>query len=185
MSDSSTAIPQGRLAGVDYGTVRIGIAVTDADQKIASPLENYTRRGEDADAAFFKQLALQEKIVCFVLGLPVHLAGHESQKSLEVRKFGQWLIETTGVSPRPKPSKCCCMPKSLRSSVRPDSINSRHRFCSLRFSNRASPPTTSPKVSIEHQSQLQPDFNQAQGLRPLGSTRLSLSPRASKIASHN
>jgi putative Holliday junction resolvase len=95
--NSLSSFPQGRLAGVDYGTVRIGIAVTDADQKFASPLENYTRRGEAADGKHFQQLAREERIVGFVVGLPVHLDGYESQKSLESRKFGEWLQQITGV----------------------------------------------------------------------------------------
>jgi putative Holliday junction resolvase len=87
----------GRLAGIDYGTVRIGIAVTDPEQRLASPFENYTRRGEVADAAYFKRLAADERIVRFVVGLPVHLDGRESEKSREARKFGEWLGATTGV----------------------------------------------------------------------------------------
>jgi putative holliday junction resolvase len=97
MSESNSSKSPGRLAGVDYGTVRIGVAVTDADQKFASPLENYTRRGEAADAKFFQRLAQEERIISFVVGLPVHLDGYESQKSLEARKFGDWLSQTTGV----------------------------------------------------------------------------------------
>ncbi len=89
--------PEGRLAGIDYGTVRIGVAVTDAEQKFASPLENYTRRGEQADTKFFQQLAKEERIASFVVGLPVHLDGHESQKSIEARKFGAWLEQITSV----------------------------------------------------------------------------------------
>src|SRR2546423_14605865 len=88
----------GRLAGIDYGTVRIGIAVTDPERRLASPLENYTRRGEAADAAFFKRLAEEERIVRFIVGLPIHLDGHESQKSGEARVFGEWLGRITGVS---------------------------------------------------------------------------------------
>ncbi len=34
---------RGRLLGLDFGTRRIGIAVSDEEQRIASPLENYTR----------------------------------------------------------------------------------------------------------------------------------------------
>ena len=60
MSDSLPRV--GRLAGIDYGTVRIGVAVTDPDQRLASPLENYTRRGAAADAAWFKHLATSERI---------------------------------------------------------------------------------------------------------------------------
>ena len=45
----------GRLAGIDYGTVRIGIAVSDARQTLASPYENYTRRSPQADAEYFEK----------------------------------------------------------------------------------------------------------------------------------
>ena len=87
----------GRVAGVDYGTVRIGIAVSNPERTIASPLENYTRRGLDQDAKRFRQLAAEERVVLFVVGLPIHLDGGESQKSGEARQFGAWLTETTGV----------------------------------------------------------------------------------------
>jgi putative Holliday junction resolvase len=86
----------GRLAGIDYGTVRIGVAITDAERRIASPLVNYTRRGEKADAEFFRRLAEQEQIAGFVVGLPIHLDGNESQKSTESRQFGKWLADITG-----------------------------------------------------------------------------------------
>ena len=86
----------GRLAGIDYGTVRIGVAITDASRILASPLENYNRRSLEADADYFRRLTDQEQIVGFVVGLPVHSSGQESQKSAEARGFGQWLREITG-----------------------------------------------------------------------------------------
>jgi putative holliday junction resolvase len=79
----------GRLAGIDFGTVRIGVAITDASRILASPLENYNRRSLDADADYFRRLTVQEQIVGFVVGLPVHGNGRESQKSAEARIFGQ------------------------------------------------------------------------------------------------
>jgi putative Holliday junction resolvase len=87
-----------RIAGIDYGTVRIGIALATSGVGIASPYENYNRRGEKQDAKYFRDLAAQEKIDRFVVGLPVHLSGDESQKSAEAREFGQWLTQLTGVS---------------------------------------------------------------------------------------
>ncbi len=94
---SPDAKPAGRLAGIDFGTVRIGVAVTDFERRIASPLDNYTRRGEEADAEYFRKLVVAERIVGFVVGLPVHLDGRESQKSTEARQFGAWLAQVTGV----------------------------------------------------------------------------------------
>src|ERR1051325_993290 len=94
----SDALPRmGRLAAIDYGTVRLGVAITDPDQRLASPLENYTRRSLTQDAAWLINLVQGERIVGFVIGLPVHTTGNESQKSREARQFGQWVAEQTGL----------------------------------------------------------------------------------------
>ena len=86
-----------RIAGIDYGTVRIGIATADLSVGIAGPYETYNRRSERVDAEYFRTLATEERIDRFVVGLPVHLSGNESQKSTEARAFGAWLEKTTGV----------------------------------------------------------------------------------------
>ena len=83
----------GRLAGIDFGTVRIGIAICDAQRILASPHENYTRRNELEDAQFFQKLVASESLVGFVIGLPLHTDGNESQKSQETRAFANWLFE--------------------------------------------------------------------------------------------
>lgn len=95
--DSSLPAPSGRVAGIDFGTVRIGIAISNSGRTIASPYENYTRRGEDQDARRFRRLVAEEGTTLFVVGLPVHLDGRESEKSIEARRFGAWLAEVTGV----------------------------------------------------------------------------------------
>jgi len=91
-----TPLPRsGRLAAIDYGTVRLGVAITDPDQRLSSPLENYTRRNPALDAKWLADLSTMERVVGFVIGLPVHTSGNESQKSTEARKFGQWVAEVT------------------------------------------------------------------------------------------
>lgn len=96
MRDVASSQP-GRIAAIDFGTVRIGIAISDPGRTIASPYENYTRRGPQPDAKRFQRLVAEEKVTQFVVGLPVHLDGQESQKSHEARQFGQWLATATGV----------------------------------------------------------------------------------------
>ena len=95
MSDEIPAT--GRLAGIDYGTVRIGIAISDAGQTIASPLDNYNRRNQQLDDRYFVEMVKQESVVGLVVGLPVHLSGDESQKSNEARQFGKRLGQLTGL----------------------------------------------------------------------------------------
>jgi putative Holliday junction resolvase len=88
---------RGRLLGVDYGSVRVGLAVCDADRIIASPLEVRERKGDAADAAYFKQVVAREQIGGLVVGLPVHTDGREGVKAVEARAFGTWLAEVTGL----------------------------------------------------------------------------------------
>ncbi len=87
--------PQGRIAGIDFGTVRIGLALCDPSQRWVTPAATYQRRGEKQDAETFTKLARDEHLVAWVVGLPIHLSGEESQKSTEVRHFAQWLEGVT------------------------------------------------------------------------------------------
>ncbi len=86
-----------RIAAIDYGTRRIGIAISDPRGLIASPLAMRQRGQPEADAKFFQELAQREGIGRFVVGLPIHLSGDESQKSREARQFGTWLNQQTGI----------------------------------------------------------------------------------------
>jgi putative Holliday junction resolvase len=84
-----------RLLGVDYGQVRVGLAVSDPERRIASPLTTYQRRTSKKDAAFFRELVGAEDVAEIVVGLPLHLDGREGQKAREAREFGRQLAEAT------------------------------------------------------------------------------------------
>lgn len=90
--------PRTRLLGVDFGTVRIGLAVCDDSRIIASPLEIRERKNPQADANFFKDIINREQIAAIVMGLPVHTDGREGIKAKESRAYGQWLTEVTGLT---------------------------------------------------------------------------------------
>jgi putative Holliday junction resolvase len=85
----------GRIAAVDFGTVRIGIAICDPDRILASPLEVHGAANWQEDGEYFRELAKEERIEAFIVGLPIHCDGGESQKSLECRKFASWLADET------------------------------------------------------------------------------------------
>lgn len=88
---------EGRLLGLDYGTKRVGVALSTPEQNLASPLENYTRFTPEADAAFLCRLVEEYRIVGLVVGLPVHMSGDEGQKAREAREFGAWAAAATGL----------------------------------------------------------------------------------------
>lgn len=86
----------GRILGVDFGLVRVGLAITDPDRIICSPLETYTREDPEADAAYYRTLVEEENVLRIVVGLPLHTNDQESIKSGEARQYGAWLAEVTG-----------------------------------------------------------------------------------------
>jgi putative Holliday junction resolvase len=90
-------VTTGRLLGVDHGKVRVGLAISDKDRRIASPFQTYTRRDADQDSQFFKKVVEEEEIVQLVVGLPVHGDGREGEQARAARGFGQWLSKQTGL----------------------------------------------------------------------------------------
>lgn len=90
----------GRLLAVDYGTVRMGLAICDPDRILVSPYAVQQRGKREAEAKYFAALARDEKIAGFVVGLPIHCDGGESQKSVEAREFARWLNQVTQVPVR-------------------------------------------------------------------------------------
>ena len=89
--------PRTRLLGIDYGSVRIGVAVSDSSRIIAFPLEIRERTDVEQDAAYFRMLVEREEIGGLVVGLPLHTTGREGTKAAEAREFGDWLKGLTGL----------------------------------------------------------------------------------------
>lgn len=88
-------MPPGRLLGVDYGTKRVGLAISDPNRSIASPLGVRERTDPDQDARYFAKLAREEAVTGLVVGLPIHCSGREGMKASEARDFGAWLAAAT------------------------------------------------------------------------------------------
>ena len=86
-----------RLLGVDFGTVRVGLAVSDTGRSFASPLATYLRQNPQLDAAYYQHVVKEEEVGGLVVGLPVHVDGREGHKAAEARTFGAWLAQTTGL----------------------------------------------------------------------------------------
>ncbi len=90
-------IPRTRLLGIDPGKVRLGLAVSDPDRRIASPLATYTRRDLEQDARYLRGVIETEEIGQLVIGLPVHLSGREGEQAQLARAFGAWLGRLTAL----------------------------------------------------------------------------------------
>lgn len=76
---------------LDYGDVRIGIAMSDLLQTIASPYQTYKRKNLDQDLKFFKDLIEDLSVTKVVIGLPVNMDGTEGERAFKTRQFGEKL----------------------------------------------------------------------------------------------
>ena len=78
----------GRILAIDYGLKRVGIAVTDTLQMIATPLETVPT---PTILEFIKQYAVTEIIECFVIGEPKKLDNTEADILPAIRIFAEKL----------------------------------------------------------------------------------------------
>ncbi|WP_419241374.1 Holliday junction resolvase RuvX [Cardinium endosymbiont of Nabis limbatus] len=81
----------GRMLAIDYGLKRVGIAVTDPLQIIATPL---TTVATPTLFLFLKDYLQKESVVAFVMGMPKGLDGAPSKMSRVVEALGAQLKAT-------------------------------------------------------------------------------------------
>ena len=84
----------GRLLGLDYGTKRVGVAISDTSQLIASP---YAVIEADLVLAGLDEILEAEDIEAIVLGLPVSLSGAEGSSAQAARALGRKVSDHTGL----------------------------------------------------------------------------------------
>lgn len=87
---------QTRVLGIDFGTRRVGAAVSDPRRKIATPLEVYERRDVAQDARHYRALIAEHDVDLIVIGLPLHTSGQEGTSARQARAWGAWLAKETG-----------------------------------------------------------------------------------------
>lgn len=82
-----------RVIGVDYGSKRVGLAISDGIGLTATPLEVVVRRNAVARIA---ELMSELDVDTVVVGLPTGLSGAEGDAASEARGLGAEIVETTG-----------------------------------------------------------------------------------------
>jgi putative holliday junction resolvase len=86
-----------RVLAIDVGAVRIGLAISDPDARIATPLETVAGRPRAAAIARIVELLVARDIRQIVVGLPLDLDGREGQAVRRVRTFVDALREHTAL----------------------------------------------------------------------------------------
>ena len=85
----------GRILGIDYGDVRIGIAMSDETAFLASPLTTVQNGKGAADE--IAALVREHKVKTVVIGLPLNMDGSAGPATEKVRKFSEKLAKKTDV----------------------------------------------------------------------------------------
>jgi putative holliday junction resolvase len=98
-------LPRGRRLGVDVGKVRVGVALSDPDGILASPLVTVPRDmgaaadSVPADIAELARLVREHEAVQVVVGLPVRLDGSEGIAAIDIRAYAERLARAVGHVP--------------------------------------------------------------------------------------
>jgi len=96
-------LPRGkRLMGVDQSARNLGLALSNPELTIATPLKTIQRTKFKADVAALAAVCREYEVAGFVIGLPLNMDDTEGPRTDSVRHFGDNLIaakETLGFDP--------------------------------------------------------------------------------------
>ncbi len=87
-----------RLMGIDLGTKTIGLALSDVERSLATPLETIRRVKYTQDVERMLALADKHGVVAFVIGLPLNMDGSEGPRAQSTRAF---VRQTAAMAKRP------------------------------------------------------------------------------------
>ena len=87
------ARPQGRVMGVDVGTVRVGLAMSDPTGTLASPLETLQRAKDGSDLDRLVALVVEHEVTEVVVGEPMHLSGASGASAADAGAYAQALAD--------------------------------------------------------------------------------------------
>jgi putative Holliday junction resolvase len=76
-----------KLLGLDVGEKKIGVAITDEEQKIAFPWQTIERTSLSTDFRWLQKILEEEKIEKIVVGVPLNLKGEETLQTHKVKIF--------------------------------------------------------------------------------------------------
>ncbi len=86
-----------RILGLDYGTKRIGVAMSDELLLTAQGLDTIQRKELKCDLTLIKGIVDSNGVSEVVVGLPLNMNGTYSEKTREAVSFADELIKTISV----------------------------------------------------------------------------------------
>lgn len=79
--------------GLDIGKVRIGVAISDPQGILASPLSTVQRDATSADLIELVRIVQHNNVIEVVVGLPLTLRGDEGKTAAQIRRYAAKLAQ--------------------------------------------------------------------------------------------
>jgi putative Holliday junction resolvase len=96
IEDLALSLPaKARLIGIDLGSKNIGLAISDVERRVASPLRTVQRGAFATNAETLTAIFTEHHIAGIVLGLPLDLNGRDNPRAQSTRAFGRNLSMRT------------------------------------------------------------------------------------------
>jgi putative Holliday junction resolvase len=86
-----------RILGLDYGSKRIGVALSDPSETMAHPIETIQVKSDGSHFKVIKTIADSYQVSKVVVGLPYHMDGSLGNRGEEVIKWGKDLEKVLGL----------------------------------------------------------------------------------------
>lgn len=86
----------GAVLAVDFGTKRLGVAVTDPERRFTLPRDTVVRTALPEDLEALRRLCEEDGVGSIVVGLPLNADGSEGPMAAAARAFGAALGEASG-----------------------------------------------------------------------------------------
>ncbi len=86
-----------RIMGLDIGDKRIGVALCDPDEILASPHSTIVRKTDEQAIQSIIDIALQNNVKCIVAGVPYSMDGSIGKQAAEVITFIEKISQSTEI----------------------------------------------------------------------------------------
>jgi putative Holliday junction resolvase len=95
--DCKNQAKRATILALDYGRARIGVAIADAETRMAKPLSTLERINRNEDMRRLRELAREQRATQIIVGLPLRLDGSHGEMAEEASRFAERVRKQIGL----------------------------------------------------------------------------------------
>jgi len=86
-----------RILGVDPGKIRVGLAISDEDQLVSTPLKTIVKKNNSNFIVEIKEIIIENNIKGIIVGNPINMDGSIGRSAQSAKDFAQYLSKNISV----------------------------------------------------------------------------------------